>query len=305
MGSSPLLSDRNRKGPTQLSTTDSLPAGEPQSWITTRNPRGDVEELSDSQNTSNFKPKRLALGPDRTPTHDPMVTAKDNDKGETKVKRGFWVCFVRKFKAAFMKTNEPLNHENFTRTIEIVLKINGNEVKRNARALFDAGCQENLVAREFLENQFHVSLGSSVGGLTFTMADGRDLETICSITGRWAATASGLDRTMPNQKLYFDTKFYEDSFYIPEREGLPFDVVIGLGTIMGSDLLRCRPLACLGWRRRAPPSVKDRELQEASEKQKMAIAENDKLKAELIQEFKSTGGSKCSFQKTGYITPPD
>lgn len=37
----------------------------------------------------------------------------------------------------------------------------------------------------------------------------------------------------------------------------------------------------------------------------MAIAENDKLKAELIQEFKSTGGSKYSFQKTGYITPPD
>ena len=88
-----------------MSTTDSLPAGEPQSWITARSPRGDVEESSDSQNTSNFKPKRLALGPDRTPTHGPMVTAKDNDKGETKVKRGFWVCFVRKFKAAFTKTN--------------------------------------------------------------------------------------------------------------------------------------------------------------------------------------------------------
>jgi len=88
-----------------VSTTDSLPAGEPQSWITARNPRGDVEELSDSQNTSNFKPKGLTLGPGRTPTHSPMPTAKGGDKGETKVKRGFWVCFVRKFKAAFTKTN--------------------------------------------------------------------------------------------------------------------------------------------------------------------------------------------------------
>ena len=88
-----------------MSTTDSPPAGEPQSRITVRNSRGDVEESSDSQNTSNLKPKGLALGPDRTPSHGPMVTAKGNDKGETKVKRGFWVCFVRKFKTAFMKTN--------------------------------------------------------------------------------------------------------------------------------------------------------------------------------------------------------
>ena len=53
---------------------------------------------------SNFKPKDLALGPDRTPTHGPTLTAKDSDRGETKAKRGFWVCFARKFKAAFMKT---------------------------------------------------------------------------------------------------------------------------------------------------------------------------------------------------------
>ena len=85
-------------------TTESLPAGEAQSWIAARNPRGDVDELSDSQNMSNFKPKGLALGPDRTPTHGPTLTAKDSDRGETKVKKGFWVCFVKKFKAAFMKT---------------------------------------------------------------------------------------------------------------------------------------------------------------------------------------------------------
>ena len=101
-----------------------------------------------------------------------------------------------------------------------------------------------------------MSLRSSVDGLTFVTADGRDLETIGSVTGRWAAAAPGLDRTMPNQKLYFDTKFYKDSFYIPKDTGLPFDVVIGLETIMESDLLRCRHLACLGWRRRTPPSVK-------------------------------------------------
>ena len=101
-----------------------------------------------------------------------------------------------------------------------------------------------------------MSLGSSVYGLTFVTADGRDLETIGSVTGRWAAAAPGLDRTMPDQKLYFNTKFYKDSFYIPKNTDLPYDVVIGLETIMESNLLRCRHLACLGWRRRAPLSVK-------------------------------------------------
>ena len=137
----------------------------------------------------------------------------------------------------------------------MVFKIDGGEVKINARALFDTGCQKNFVAREFLENEFHMSLGSSVDGLTFVTANGRDLETVGSVTGRWAA-APGLDRTMPDQKLYFNAKFYKDSFYIPKNTGLPFDVVIGQETIMESDLLHCQHLACLGWRRRVPLSVK-------------------------------------------------
>jgi hypothetical protein len=110
---------------------------------------------------------------------------------------------------------------------------------------------------------------------------------------------------MPDQKLYFNAKFYKDSFYIPKNTGLPFDVVIGLETIIESDLLHCRHLACVGWRRRTPLSVKDRELQQASEKQKLSIAKNEKLKEELLHQFKPTTTSKLPLEKNGCITPPD
>ena len=87
-----------------MHTIDAILASEPQSRITALHPRGKVEELNNPQNTSNFKPKGLTLGPDRPSTHSPTVIGNESDTGETKIKRWLWACFVRKFKATFIKT---------------------------------------------------------------------------------------------------------------------------------------------------------------------------------------------------------
>jgi len=85
-------------------TIDAIPASETQPQITALHPQGEVEESNDPQNTSNFKPKGLTLGPDRPSTHSPTAIGNESDSGETKVKRWPWACFVQELKAMFIKT---------------------------------------------------------------------------------------------------------------------------------------------------------------------------------------------------------
>jgi hypothetical protein len=122
----------------------------------------------------------------------------------------------------------PLLGDKFVRRIIIEVQVNGNFVRRNARALFDTGCPINLMSRT-MASTIGVVYPALMGEPILNTLGVDKFRSLGRIEGRWAP-----------RNRHFNPKHYDAEWEISDKPEW-YDVIIGCKTIIENKLIKLSP----------------------------------------------------------------